>query len=75
MRRLGALVLCSLLGLAGAQSGAEGRVAPSAAEVRPLGVGVAVPDVPLRTPDDRVVTLHERTGKEPVVLVFFRGGW
>ncbi len=75
MRRLGALVVCGLLAGAALPAATEGRVAASAAEVEPLGVGATVPDVPLRTPGDEAVTLHARTGDGPVVLVFYRGGW
>jgi len=51
------------------------RVAPSAAAVKPLEVGAPLPDVELKTPEGRTVTLANLTGEKPVVLVFYRGGW
>ena len=69
-----ALVLALGLPLA-AVSAAEERVAASAAQVKPLAVGATLPDVMVRTAEGEPVALREITGKGPVVLVFYRGGW
>jgi len=42
---------------------------------RPLVVGDAIPDVTLRTEEDREVNLHKLVGAKPTVLIFYRGGW
>ena len=38
-------------------------------------VGDTAPDIALRTPDGTLHRLSELHGKQPVVLVFFRGVW
>ena len=50
-------------------------LATDAHDVRPLLVGSALPDAPLRTVDGAGTSLHALAGGEPVVLVFYRGGW
>lgn len=47
----------------------------SPSEVRPLMIGAAVPDAPLRALDGKPTTLREALGGKPAVLVFYRGGW
>lgn len=41
----------------------------------PLKVGDAVPDVMLRTEEDKEVSLRKLVSEKPTVLVFYRGGW
>ena len=42
---------------------------------RPLAVGDAIPDVTLRTEEDREVSLRKLVSAKPTVLIFYRGGW
>jgi peroxiredoxin len=48
---------------------------PAAEPSRPLGVGDRIPDVTLRTDEDREVNLRTLVAAKPAVLVFYRGGW
>jgi peroxiredoxin len=41
----------------------------------PLKVGDAIPDVALRTEDDKEVKLRTIVAEKPTVLIFYRGGW
>ena len=47
----------------------------SANAVRPLLIGQAIPDVELQTAEGKVVYLKQEISKQPVVLIFYRGGW
>jgi len=60
-------ILCSLL--AGALL-AHAETIPSA-----LKVGDSIPDVTLRTVEDKEVRLRKLVADKPAVLVFYRGGW
>ena len=40
-----------------------------------LKVGDAIPDVKLRTEDDKDVSLKKLVSEKPTVLIFYRGGW
>lgn len=52
-------------------------VAASALPTQPsrIQVGDTAPDLALRTPDGTLHRLSDLRGKQPVVLVFFRGVW
>ncbi len=41
----------------------------------PLKVGETIPDVTLRTEDDKEVKLRGLVSEKPTVLIFYRGGW
>lgn len=41
----------------------------------PLKVGDSIPDVTLRTEDDKEVSLRKLVSEKPTVLIFYRGGW
>lgn len=41
----------------------------------PLKVGDTIPDVTLRTEDDKEVKLRAHVSEKPTVLIFYRGGW
>jgi peroxiredoxin len=41
----------------------------------PLKVGDLIPDVTLRTEDDKEVSLRKLVAEKPTVLIFYRGGW
>ena len=42
---------------------------------RPLKVGDSIPDVKLRTEDEKEVSLRKLVSEKPTVLIFYRGGW
>lgn len=41
----------------------------------PVAVGDAAPDFTLENQDGKQITLSDARGKNPVVLVFYRGYW
>src|SRR5258708_6687365 len=41
----------------------------------PLKVGDLIPDVTLRTEEDKEVSLRKLVSEQPTVLIFYRGGW
>jgi len=41
----------------------------------PLKVGDAIPDVKLRTEENKEVSLRKLVSEKPTVLIFYRGGW
>lgn len=50
-------------------------LAPAQTIAAPLKVGDSVPDVTLRTEDDKPVNLRKLISEKPTVLIFYRGGW
>ncbi len=46
-----------------------------AADLKPLQIGSTVPEVTVRSEDDREVKLGELVKTKPTVLIFYRGGW
>lgn len=50
-------------------------VAKRAEDVRPLPVGVQVPDGKVRTIKGKTVSMAQLLGRSPTVLMFYRGGW
>jgi peroxiredoxin len=56
------LLACTLL--------ARAETTPSA-----LKVGDSIPDVTVRTVEDKEVSLRKLVSVKPAVLVFYRGGW
>lgn len=40
-----------------------------------LKVGDTIPDVTLRTEDDKTVSLRKLASEKPTVVIFYRGGW
>lgn len=63
LTRILALLLCGSAVL---------HAAPAA---KPLTQGDAVPDVTLRTEEDKEVKLRQLVSAKPTVLIFYRGGW
>lgn len=47
----------------------------AAPTTKPLVPGDAVPDVALRTEEDKEVKLRQLVSAKPTVLIFYRGGW
>ncbi len=52
-----------------------GEPPTSPEDVRPLQVGVPVPQVSLLDVQGDSVPLHDRVAEQPSVLIFYRGGW
>jgi peroxiredoxin len=50
-------------------------LATTAAEPKPLKIGDKIPDVTLRSEEDREVKLREVVAARKTVLIFYRGGW
>ncbi|WP_164503411.1 peroxiredoxin-like family protein [Pleionea sediminis] len=51
------------------------RIADTPNDVAPLLVGQTIPDTPLWTSAGKPVSLTKLATKQPIVLVFYRGGW
>lgn len=49
--------------------------AQTSSRTKPVGVGEMAPDFTLMDHQGRKATLSESRGKNPVVLVFYRGYW
>lgn len=47
----------------------------SAGDIRPLLIGVSVPQLVLQTPDGKAFDLNQAVKEHPTVLIFYRGGW
>ncbi|GMW02980.1 MAG: peroxiredoxin [Candidatus Hydrogenedentota bacterium] len=80
MVRIAQLTLAALLALAAFQAVAAdettaGKVAATAEEAKPLGVGATIPDVAVKTVDGATAKLRDMVKEKPAVIVFFRGGW
>ena len=54
---------------------AEGVIADSPQNAKPLGVGVTAPDILLTSVDGKPVKLGSLLKKQPTALIFYRGGW
>ncbi len=52
-----------------------GNVPDTAEAVQPLKVGATVPDVALTTPDGTSFFPVAEASKQPLVMIFYRGGW
>lgn len=72
---LSAAVAAAILAATSPLLAADGRVADSASDVRPIGVGARIPDAEVRTILGEPVRLDALTGGGVVALVFYRGGW
>jgi thiol-disulfide isomerase/thioredoxin len=53
----------------------QAAVPSSANEVRPLKAGSSIPPIHLTTPEGASFDLNAFVKDQPVVLVFYRGGW
>lgn len=51
------------------------EIPTDAREVNPVEVGATAPDVALTRADGTEVMLHQLVQDQPIVLVFYRGGW
>ncbi len=68
-------LFASVLLLASMTTASAADLAPSADQVRPILLGSAMPDVPLRTLSGKPITLKAQVAGKPAILVFYRGGW
>ena len=77
--RMAAIVALASATVTGATPAAEEgerlRVADSPEAVAPLEVGDRCPSVELRTVRGERVSLDAILGRQPVALIFYRGGW
>jgi peroxiredoxin len=78
--RRGAAVLFVAFALCGGGDGiaravGEQSLPQRAEDTEPLAPGVRVPPVSVRTIDGEEVALLRVLGRQPAVLVFYRGGW
>ncbi len=70
------ITVCSMGLLLQASCTRMSTAVPESAEmVRPLTVGAAVPDMTLSTPDGTPFAPLTEAAKQPLVMVFYRGGW
>ncbi|WP_105189495.1 peroxiredoxin-like family protein [Pseudoalteromonas sp. T1lg48] len=51
------------------------NISDSAAEVSPILPGLVLPQVSLKSADNKEVSLHTLLQQKPTVLVVYRGGW
>lgn len=58
-----------------AAAAADRQAGPGAKRETPVGVGDLAPDFTLEDQDGRSHSLSAQRGKQPVVLVFYRGHW
>lgn len=72
---LASVVLLSSLWCAPAPPAATQQEPAKSARTSPIAVGEVAPDFTLEDQNGRKVTLSEARGKQPVVLVFYRGYW
>lgn len=49
--------------------------AASAEQIRPLLIGMKLPDATLNAADGNLFHLSEAIAKKPAILIFYRGGW
>jgi len=80
MRRLlGTTVRFLVLGLlvfwTGGEAAHSASPASSAESVQPLLIGATVPSLTLRSADGSPFDLGKAIGKQPTILIFYRGGW
>jgi peroxiredoxin len=54
---------------------ADGVIAESAEDTKPLKAGVQAPDVTMENLEGEPIKLSELWSKQPIALVFYRGGW
>lgn len=72
---LASVVLLSSLWCAPAPPATTQQEPAKSARTSPIAVGEVAPDFTLEDQSGRKVTLSEARGKQPVVLVFYRGYW
>lgn len=70
---LAAFLSCALVAFATAA--ADRQAGPGVKRDTPVAVGDVAPDFALEDQDGRRHTLSAERGKQPVVLVFYRGYW
>lgn len=53
----------------------ERTISLSADSIKPLKIGQTIPDVALATTENKTFRLKDYVKNQPVVLIFYRGGW
>jgi len=69
------LAAAALCALAPSGQARAAEVADSAEAARPVAVGARAPSAEVRDVEGRTVRLDAWVGREPIALVFYRGGW
>jgi peroxiredoxin len=72
---MNAVALLALASISLSQETTVGQVCMKPEDVKPIGVGALVPDVPVVTADGETKSLRGVTNGVKTVLVFYRGGW
>lgn len=54
---------------------AQTTVAASATNIAPLLIGETIPNITLKTSENKDVKISDLFGKKKTVLIFYRGGW
>ena len=76
MKYLIPFIMLLLLSACGSETDANRELVPSdALEVRPLLVGMEVPDVEFRDINNKIVDLRKEIEKKPTAIIYYRGGW
>lgn len=75
MRPWGILLLGAVVFSFGMERCLAEKVPDSAKAVQPLAIGTAVPDVTLTTPDGAPFVPADEAAKQPLAVIFYRGGW
>ncbi|MFV8370515.1 peroxiredoxin-like family protein [Flavobacterium sp. LB2R40] len=68
------IIYLALLAL-GISVNAQNNLPKSASEIAPLLIGEKIPDVILKSVENKEVNLTELIAKKRTILVFYRGGW
>ncbi|TDE51411.1 peroxiredoxin-like family protein [Flavobacterium sp. GT3P67] len=68
-------IICLALLAIGLSVNAQNDLPKSATEIAPLLIGEKIPNVTLKSVENKEVNLTELITKKKTVLVFYRGGW
>ncbi len=66
-------LLCLLLFSASTTS--QDPIPNKAEDISPLLTGEKIPSVNLRTMGNEIISLRDKVGEKPSILIFYRGGW
>ncbi len=76
MKHLVPLITVIVLYACGSGTNTTGELVPSdALDVKPLLVGMEVPDVEFRDINNKTVDLRKEIEKKPTAIIYYRGGW
>jgi len=75
MRNLIPLLLILLIGCEQAIESDNANVPDSAADIKPLLVGMQIPEIELKDTKNKTVSLNSEISKKPTAIIYYRGGW